>query len=59
MLNIKILEALVCPLCKGPLMYESAEKELICNVDRLAFPFLGGIPVMLRDEVRLLGAIKQ
>jgi uncharacterized protein YbaR (Trm112 family) len=59
MLNVKILEVLVCPLCKGSLMYESAEKELICNVDRLAFPFQGDIPVMLRDEARLLGAIKQ
>ena len=50
MLNIKLLETLVCPLCKGPLIYKSAERELICNIDWLAFPFQGDIPIMLRDE---------
>ena len=59
MLNIKLLETLVCPLCKGSLIYKSAEKELVCNIDWLAFPFQGDIPIMLRDEARMLGAIKE
>ena len=59
MLNKNLLETLVCPSCKGPLIYKSTEKELICNIDLLAFPFQGDIPIMLRDEARLLGAIKE
>ena len=59
MLNVKMLNMLVCPLCKGPLVYESNDKELICNIDRLAFPFQGDVPVMLKDEARSLGPVKQ
>ncbi|MGH8400561.1 MAG: Trm112 family protein [Gammaproteobacteria bacterium] len=48
----KLLEILVCPVCKGPLTYRKAEHELICKVDRLAYPVRDGIPVMLEDEAR-------
>lgn len=48
----KLLEILVCPLCKGPLVYRKAEAELVCKVDRLAFPIREGIPVMLEEEAR-------
>ena len=48
---------LVCPLCKGPLVYKSNDKELICNVDRLAFRVQGDVPVMLKDEARFLGPV--
>jgi hypothetical protein len=48
----KLLEILVCPVCKGPLKYEREAAELICNVDRLAFPVRDGIPVMLESEAR-------
>lgn len=48
----RLLEILVCPLCKGPLLYRKAEQELICKADRLAFPVRDGIPVMLEDEAR-------
>ena len=50
----KLLEILVCPLCKGPLVYDKAAQELICRADRLAYPIRDGIPVMLEDEARQL-----
>jgi uncharacterized protein YbaR (Trm112 family) len=50
----KLLEILVCPLCKGPLVYRKEVQELICKPDRLAFPIRDGIPVMLEDEAREL-----
>lgn len=52
----KLLEILVCPICKGPLVYRPEQQELICKVDRLAFPVRDDIPVMLEDEARELGA---
>lgn len=52
----KLLEILVCPICKGKLVYKKAEGELICKVDRLAFPVRDDIPVMLVDEARELPA---
>ena len=52
----KLLEILVCPLCKGELVYRKAEQELVCRFDRLAFPIRDGIPVMLEDEARQLPA---
>ena len=48
----KLLDILVCPLCKGPLLYKKADNELICKPDRLAFQINDGIPVMLEDEAR-------
>ena len=52
----KLLEILVCPLCKGKLVYVKSAQELICKADRLAFPINDGIPVMLEDEARQLAA---
>jgi uncharacterized protein YbaR (Trm112 family) len=52
----KLLEILVCPLCKGPLVYDKSAQELICRADRLAYPIRDGIPVMLEDEARELPA---
>lgn len=48
----KLLDILVCPLCKGPLIYRKDSQELICKPDRLAYPIRDGIPVMLEDEAR-------
>ena len=50
----KLLDILVCPLCKGPLEYDRKAEELICKPDRLAFPIRDGIPVMLEEEAREL-----
>ena len=52
----KLLDILVCPLCKSPLVYKKADNELICKADRLAFPIRDDIPVMLEEEARQLPA---
>lgn len=48
----RLLEILVCPLCKGKLLLK--DNELICRFDRLAYPVCDGIPVMLEQEARLI-----
>ena len=48
----KLLDILVCPLCKGKLQYQKKQQELICRFDKLAYPIKEGIPVMLADEAR-------
>jgi uncharacterized protein YbaR (Trm112 family) len=55
-MDTKLLDILVCPLCKGPLLYRKSEGELICKVDRLAFGIKDDIPVMLEEEARKLPA---
>jgi len=50
----KLLEILVCPVCKGPLVWRRDALELVCKGDRLAFPVKDDIPVMLEDEARTL-----
>ena len=50
----RLLEILVCPLCKGPLVYRKDAGELVCKADRLAYPVKDGIPVMLEDDARKL-----
>ena len=52
----KLLEILVCPICKGPLMHVKADNELICKPCRLAYQIKEDIPVMLEDEARKLPA---
>lgn len=56
----RLIELLVCPVCKGPLEMlrdeESRPAELTCAADRLAFPIRDGIPVMLESESRNLDA---
>ena len=48
----KLLEILVCPLTKGPLIYDRAAGELISHTAHLAYPIRDGIPIMLPDEAR-------
>lgn len=50
----KLLDILACPICKGKLIYEKNQQELICKADRLAFPIRDQIPVMLEEEARQL-----
>ena len=52
----RLLEILVCPLCKGPLEQRQSGGELVCKACRLAFPVRDGIPIMLEDEARQLPA---
>lgn len=53
-MDAKLLEILVCPVCKGPLIYRKPEQELICKPCRLAYQIKDDIPVMLEDEARKL-----
>lgn len=53
-MDARLLEILVCPLCKGPLDYRKPAAELVCKACRLAFPVKDDIPVMLEDEARQL-----
>ena len=54
----RLLEILVCPLCKGKLLYRKNAsqdaQELVCKADRLAYPVKDDIPVMLEEEARKL-----
>lgn len=54
----RLLELLVCPICKGPLRPSGSggSMELVCRADRLAYPVKDDIPVMLPDEARVLAA---
>ena len=52
----KLLDILACPICKGPLVYNKDKAELVCKLDRLAYPIRDDIPVMLEDEARKLAA---
>jgi uncharacterized protein YbaR (Trm112 family) len=57
-LDHRLIDLLVCPVCKGPLQMardaEGRQKEFVCPADRLAFPLRDGIPVMLESEARSL-----
>jgi uncharacterized protein len=55
-MDARLLEILVCPICKGPLDFVKDRQELVCKPDRLGFPIRDGIPVMLEDEARQLSA---
>ena len=50
----KLLEILVCPITKGPLVYDKEKQELVSKSARLAYPIRDDIPVMLEDEARRL-----
>jgi uncharacterized protein YbaR (Trm112 family) len=50
----RLLSILVCPLCKSSLHLDEQQHELICRIDKLAYPIRDGIPVMLVDEARTL-----
>jgi uncharacterized protein YbaR (Trm112 family) len=50
----KLLEILVCPLTKGPLIYDAKKQELLSRQAGLAYPIRDGIPIMLADEARPL-----
>ena len=53
-MDAKLLEILVCPVTKGPLVYDRERGELISRSARLAYPIRDGIPVLLEDEARKL-----
>jgi uncharacterized protein YbaR (Trm112 family) len=60
-MDTRLLDLLVCPICKGPLEHRRpplhARHELVCAADRLAFPVRDQVPVMLESEARTLGDV--
>ncbi len=56
MLDARLLEILACPLCKSPLRHMPGSAVLVCRADRLAFPVVDGVPVMLEGEARALAS---
>jgi uncharacterized protein YbaR (Trm112 family) len=53
-MNTKLLQLLVCPVCKGKLHYNRKTAELECVHDRLAFPVRNGVPILLEMDARPL-----
>ena len=56
MLDSKLLNILVCPVSKAPLIYNEETQELMCKASGLAYPVRDGIPVMLEEEARAMTA---
>lgn len=50
----RLLEIVACPVCKGKLIFDKDSQELICKLDRLAYPIKEGIPVLLESEARTM-----
>jgi uncharacterized protein len=50
----RLLDILVCPVTKGPLVWDAEKQELLCRASRLAYPVRDGVPVMLEEEARPL-----
>lgn len=58
-MDARLLDVLVCPVCKASLEYRKTALELICKPCKLAFPVRDDIPVMLEDEARRLNQDEQ
>ncbi|MEM5527657.1 Trm112 family protein [Gammaproteobacteria bacterium AS21] len=52
----KLLDILVCPVSKAPVVWDQQKNELICRTSGLAYPVRDGIPVMLETQARTLNA---
>lgn len=55
-LDIKLLDIIACPVCKGKLQYNKLVHELVCRFDKLAYPLEEGIPVLLENRARPLNS---
>ncbi len=49
-----LLEILACPICKGELLFDATQQELICRFDQIAYPVIDDIPVMIESRARRL-----
>ncbi|WP_438863658.1 Trm112 family protein [Neptunicella sp.] len=49
-----LLTILACPLCKGKLILNKDNQELVCRFDKLAYPVRENIPILLENESREL-----
>ena len=52
----RLIELLVCPVTKAPVVYKADHEELWCRASRLAYPIRDGLPVMIESEARVLSA---
>lgn len=50
----KLLEIVACPICKGKLIYQAEQQQLVCRFDRLAFPVKDNIPALIESEATSL-----
>ena len=55
-MDSNLLDILVCPITKGPLIYDDERQELISLSARLAYPIRDAVPIMLEDEARSISA---
>ena len=51
-MDARLLDILVCPVCKADLKYHKADLELLCKPCKLAFPIRDDIPIVLEDQAR-------
>lgn len=56
MVDKKLLDILVCPICKGKVVFVKHSAELVCKFDKLAFPVRNDIPIMLETEARAVSS---
>jgi len=56
MIDIKLLDIIACPVCKGKLSFKKETDELICKFDHLAYPVVEGIPALLEVRARTIAA---
>lgn len=54
MIDVKLLDIIACPVCKGKLGFNKDSNELICKFDRLAYPVVDGIPALLAVRARII-----
>lgn len=51
-MDYQLLDVLACPVCKGKLVYDAEQDELICRFDHLAYAIIDHIPVMVVEKAR-------
>ncbi len=54
MIDADLLAILVCPITRGPLVYDPSANELISEMAGVAYPIRGGVPIMLIEETRVI-----
>lgn len=48
----RLLDVIACPICKGKLQYDKTAHQLVCKIDKLAYPINNDVPVMLPEKAR-------
>ena len=52
MIDKELLEILVCPVCKKPVVLKDGGQSLKCGECRRVYPIRDNIPIMLVDEAK-------